>query len=54
MPVFELQRRVKAHKDMVWRVISDVGSLAEVAPQISRVDILEGTRVGLRRRVFDL
>ena len=53
MPVFKLQRRVKAPQDMVWRVISDVGSLGEVAPHISRVDILEGTHVGLRRRVYD-
>ena len=53
MPVFKLQRRVKARKDMVWRVISDAGSLAEVAPHISRVDILEGEGVGLRRRLYD-
>ncbi len=42
MPVLEVRRRVKAHADMVWQVISDVGGLAEVAPHITKVDILEG------------
>lgn len=53
MAVFEIERRVKAHGDLVWDVISDVGGLAEVAPYVSRVEILGGEKVGLRRRVFD-
>ena len=53
MPVFKMTRRVKAHADVVWKVISDVGGLAEVAPQVSRVELLGGERVGLRRRVYD-
>ena len=54
MPVLEVRRRVKAHADMVWQVISDVRGLAEVAPHVSKVEILEGDRLGLRRRVYDL
>ena len=53
MPVFSMQRRVKAHEDVVWKIISDVGGLADVAPHVSRVEVLGGSKVGLRRRVYD-
>jgi CBS domain-containing protein len=38
---------------MVWQVISDVRGLAEVAPHVSKVEILSGEKMGLRRRVYD-
>lgn len=53
MPVFEMTRTVKAHIDLAWEVISDVAGLAEMAPHISKVEILAGQGVGLRRRVYD-
>ncbi len=54
MPVFKLERGIKARADLVWQVISDVAGLAQVAPHISRVEILDGEGVGLRRRLYDL
>lgn len=53
MPIFQMKQQVKAHADLVWEVISDVGGLAEMAPHISKVKILGGEKVGLRRRVYD-
>lgn len=53
MATYKLERRIKAHPELVWEVISDVAGLAEVAPHISKVEILEGEGVGLRRRVYD-
>ncbi|MDX1570585.1 MAG: CBS domain-containing protein [Xanthomonadales bacterium] len=55
MPVYKLERRIKAHPELVWDIISDVAGLAKVAPHISKVEILEGEGegVGLKRRVYD-
>ncbi len=51
MPVLKMQRRVKAHADVVWKVISNLADFAEVAPNITKVDILDGEKKGLRRRL---
>ncbi len=53
MAVIELRRRIKARPEAVWDVISDLSGVALIAPHISKVEILEGQRLGLRRRVFD-
>ena len=53
MAVIDLRRRVKAQPDVVWKVISDMAGLALTAPHISKVEILEGDGVGLKRRLHD-
>lgn len=53
MATIKLKRRVKAHADVVWKVISDMTGLAIAAPHISKVEILEGEGVGLKRRLHD-
>ena len=53
MAVLKLERRIKAHPELVWQVISDVAGLADVAPHVSKVTILSGEKLGLRRRVYD-
>lgn len=52
MPAIHLERKVKAHADVVWRVISDLRAFAEVAPHISDVEILEGEGPSARRRLY--
>ena len=52
MPVLDVQRRVKAHGELVWRIVSDLSGEACVPPAASRVEVLAGeTGVGLKRRV---
>lgn len=46
MAVIKLKRRIKAHPDVVWKVISDMTGLALTAPHINKVEILEGRQVG--------
>lgn len=52
MPVINLQRRIKAHADLVWRVISDLAAFAEVTPHISKVEMLDGEKATARRRLY--
>ena len=47
MAVIKLRRRVKAHADVVWKVISDMSGLAQTAPHVARVEILSGEGKGL-------
>lgn len=47
-------RRVKAGEDVVWQVMTDHPRYAEVAGNISRVDVLEGAGLGMKRRCFGL
>lgn len=53
MAVIKLRRRVKAHADVVWKVISDMSGLAQTAPHVARVEILSGEGKGLKRRLHD-
>jgi CBS domain-containing protein len=53
MAVIKLKRRIKAQPDVAWKVISDMTGLALAAPHISKVEILEGERVGMKRRLHD-
>lgn len=52
MPVIHIERKVKAHPDVVWRVISDLAGFAEVSPHVSDVEILEGEKGSTRRRLY--
>lgn len=54
MPEIKIERLVKAHDDVVWKVISDVESFAEVAPNLKEVIILSGEKETLRRRNIDI
>ena len=51
MPAINLQRKIKAQPDVVWRVISDLAAFAEVAPHVSKVEMLEGQKATARRRL---
>ncbi|MBT8132492.1 MAG: CBS domain-containing protein [Gammaproteobacteria bacterium] len=51
MPVIKLQRKIKAHADVVWRVISDLSGFANVAPHVSKVELLDGAGETARRRL---
>ncbi len=51
MPVIHLQRKIKAHADVVWRVISDLESFAEVSSHIASVEMLGGEKETVRRRL---
>jgi CBS domain-containing protein len=51
MPVLEVQRRVKARGDMVWRIVSDLGGDACVPPTAGRVEVIAGEGLGMTRRV---
>lgn len=51
MPVIHLERKIKAHADVVWRVISDLAAFAELTPHISKVEMLEGEKATARRRL---
>lgn len=55
MPVIHLQRKIKASPATVWRVISDLASFDEVAPHVSRVEMLPAGEDGRpRRRLYGL
>ncbi|MDH3647156.1 MAG: CBS domain-containing protein [Gammaproteobacteria bacterium] len=51
MPVIHLQRKIKAHADVVWRVISDLSGFADVSPHVSKVEMLGGEKETARRRL---
>jgi CBS domain-containing protein len=53
MPVVEAHRRVKAHADLVWRCVADLGGDHGLPPEAVRVEVLEGEGEGLQRRVID-
>ena len=52
MPAIHLERKVKAHADVVWRVISDLAGFAEVSPHISAVEMLGGEGATAHRRLY--
>lgn len=51
MPVLEVNKRVKAHADLVWRIVSDLAGDPGVPPFASRVEVLGGEGLGMRRMV---
>lgn len=44
---------VQAPAEIVWRVIADVVGYADVAPNLSKAEILSGDGLGMRRRCYD-
>lgn len=48
--VLSFKRSVKADKNKVWKVISDVGNYHEVAPNIDNSKILSGEGIGMVRQ----
>ncbi len=53
MPHIELEQHIKAHADVVWKVISDLDHWHTVAPGITKVEMLGQDKPGLSRRVHD-
>lgn len=53
MPQLKFERLVHAPTDTVWQVISDVVGYAEVAPNLSKAEIVSGHGEGMRRRCWD-
>jgi hypothetical protein len=53
MPSFVADRIVQAPAEQVWAVVADLAGYAQIAPGLSRVEILDGDQEGLRRRCYD-
>ncbi len=51
MAIVEARRRVKAHANMVWSIVSDLGGDAGVPPMAKRIEVLSEGEPGLVRRV---
>jgi CBS domain-containing protein len=51
MPVFEMQRSIKAHASVVWRVICDHQNFTGVAPDIIKVETISGEKLGMVQRL---
>lgn len=50
---FEARRVVDAPPDVVWKVVSDLVGFADVAPSLTRIEIVAGEGQGTRRRCHD-
>ena len=50
MQAFEIQRSIKAHANVVWEVLTDHQSFAEISPDITRLESLSGEKLGLVNR----
>lgn len=44
---------VEAPQEAAWEVVSDVAGFGDVAPNLSRAEVLEGTGEGMQRRCYD-
>ncbi len=51
MSIFEVNRRIKAHPPVVWKIISDHESYVEIAPDIIELEKLSEGKLGLRLRL---
>ena len=51
MPVFEIQRSIKAHADVIWKVITDHQSFTEISPDITRIETVSGEKLGIVNRI---
>ena len=52
MSVYELQRKIKAHPEVVWKVISDHEGFIDVAPDISKIETISGDKLGRKHRLY--
>lgn len=48
----KVSRKVDASQDIVWRVMSDHPGYADVADNISKVEVVEGDGIGMQRRCY--
>lgn len=46
------RRKVKAPNDVVWKIINDHPAYADVADNISKVEVIEGDALGMQRRCY--
>lgn len=53
MKTLEFSRAVGVAPDLAWQVVSDVVGFGDVAPNLSRAEILEGRGEGMLRRCYD-
>ena len=53
MAELRVERMVQAPVEVVWSVISDVVGYAEVAPNLSKAEIMSGDGLGMCRRCYD-
>lgn len=51
MAVVEVSRRLTANPRMVWAIVADLDGEAGVPPAARNVEVLEGSGLGLRRRL---
>jgi len=50
--VASTRRKVQAPQDVVWQIITDHPAYADVADNISKVEVIEGHSKGMRRRCY--
>lgn len=53
MPAFQIERLVQAPPEAVWPIISDVEGYADIAPNLSRAEIITGEGADMQRRCWD-
>ena len=53
MPTIEIEQHIKAHADVVWKVIADLDHWDKVASNVAKVEMLGTDRPGLSRRIYD-
>jgi ribosome-associated toxin RatA of RatAB toxin-antitoxin module len=53
MSKLKVERLVNAPADKIWPVISDVEAYADVAPNLSKAQIISGEGQGMQRRCWD-
>lgn len=53
MPSIEIEQHIKAHADVVWKVMSDLDHWDNIAPNVSKVEMLGTDKPGLSRRIYD-
>lgn len=53
MPEFDIGRFVMAPRNVVWDVISDHEGFGQAAPNLSKVEVVEGDGLGMQRRCYN-
>jgi len=52
MRVFEMERKIKAHPEVVWKVISDHEGFIDIAPDITKIETISGDKLGRVHRLY--
>ena len=53
MASFEIERLVDAPADVAWEIIADVAAYHELTPGLTKIEMLGGEGVGMKRRCYD-